>query len=607
MIDTLLEIVSGSQVPYRSDALTLSDEERPCDNYAIAALDCDGLPVTGVYANIIWNPIQYLDEIEGEENYEGVFTRFYHKKKGTLSFNCLVNETFLGELQAIAIAHSMSIRYLPTNDIYQIQEMEIATNDGIDVIQATVSFTVIGADEIITTCCQGLFDRHYEECDPVTRDPVPQPMDCDDFVVGITADIPGGTLTATSSGGPGGVASYQWFLDAGNGIFSSLSETAGSIALTAVGTYRVQVTQGGCTGTYDFLYDTPCADLEILITQVGDLIVAEPNFEVPAGGYDWYEVQAGPTEVGPDVAEHTNVYAPANSGTWRVKVTHAVCGVIEADIVVALSDDCGSLDFDLVRVDNALEIQNETGCSGNTTYAWHIDRGAGSGWELLPSESGPSLNLTEVGLFRATLTCDSPSCAVQQQVFVLDNCVLFRGWIDSIVATMSGVTYTAGTQNVPFGASVNYAWYEWIGGAWQLIGTGMTLDIADSEDPANIKLVVSAGTCIREDYSFDCIDPSDVTPYEAHYSSMMETTWGVTAFTLEQPDDQGGALTQSQVNAKYRVTRNGLVQRYLPLADMATTMEQNVYSYSHAAQQMVWPTSWPLYDGDRTTIADLDP
>jgi hypothetical protein len=188
---------------------------------------------------------------------------------------------------------------------------------------------------------------------------------------------------------------------------------------------------------------------------------------------------------------------------------------------------------------------------------------------------------------------------------VLDNCVQFKGFISIIAPTVGGVQFTAAGVNAPPGVLINYTWYEWISENWQLVGTGMTLFIADGADPANIKLITTAGQCTREDFTHDCVDPSAIEPYQAFTTTVNPTTeFTVTAFTFQQPYDQGGTYTENQIGGRYLIEKNGLLQKHRPLVDMATTNEQNVYSYDWADNKIVFPTNNPCFIGDRVSAWD---
>ena len=582
--------------------MTVSLTDQGCYNYAIAGFDCDLQGVGSLFADVVWNPIEYVDEIEADTNLLGEQIKFYHKKTGTLSFNAIVDEAMLDVLQDISMGHSATLRdNLPFTTTWQIYDFTVQITSSADVIVAAISFRVEGADAIINACCGSIYDgAPFEPCDPDGGTP-PVPSECVDFIAGIGVALP--VLTATSVGGPGGVASYQWFYDANNdGNFETLvSQTAQALNLVDPGTYRVQVVQGGCSGTSDFLYNDICAGWAIGLTFENGLLIAEPNFDVVS--YDWYE----PGDI-LDPSDIDNVYVPTQSGIHTVRVSTSACGTIEATLNVTLGESCGAFVYDLVRIDNVLEIQNLAGCTGTVTYQWQVDIGDGNGFTTISGAVGPTLTINDVGNYRSILDCDNPICQLVKDILVLDNCVQFKGWISGIVPIPGNVQFTAASSNAPAGTSVNYTWYEWISENWQLIGTGINLTIPDTADPANIKLIVTAGQCVREDFTHDCVDPSAIEPYQAFYADAPnQTEFTVLSFTFDQPYDQGGALTENQIGAKYLVVRNGLIQKHKPLVDMATTNEQNTYSYDWADNKLIFPTNNALFTGDRVSVADLQP
>lgn len=601
------QLLSGAYHRDRTDyQFTASTEYSNCHNYTLSgSSECGSLPAVSLYLEIVaFNPIEYVNEIKGENDGTGTFQKTWHKKDAIISFPAILNESLVNKIELISMHENIKFADLVNGGApIEIRELEIRINEVDDIIRAEISFKVSGAAKIVQACCGSFYeDAPYDECDGTgSSDPNLDP-ECISYAV--TISLTGGSLVASSSGGPvSGTELFTWYLD---GV---LIGTGTSINPNQAGVYQVIATKGNCQTSDEYVYQD-CSTFEVTIDY---LILADGTTILIASAnrnstFQWQQ-DTGSGWV--DMAGEVNAWVvPDADGDYRVIATTADnCQDTSNELPVVVPVNCETLfDLAVTRDDDVLTavIANYLG-AGTPAFQWWKDTGDGNGLTVMAGETGQTLTVTERGYFLVETTLDG--CTKEAWYIILDDCILFRAYIETIAEQApTFARLTAATINAP--DTVVHDWYIWAGDKWTKVFTGNPFDL---ETAAVVRLVTTSGLCTKEDITTFCVDPDSIIPYQKFIGTgddlvaelYSECTVTANGLIVGNP----ATMTPNEMNAKYLVFRNGVKLSYAAPADIQSggslQFDRQRYSFDYADNQILLPFGWHLDLGEILEIQQL--
>jgi len=573
-----------------TNEIGVSFSESDCHKYKITAsntCDIEGLStLQTVYldAQFLRPDFRYVKE--SRQNRDGTTAVLSIRKEVTNKLEFIVNDYFLLYLTDLGMVDTLSIYPInPDGPEFEIIQdswtIDPVGEDDQDTYAVQVQFRVKDSDLFTTACCEGQSIVSFEDpCDDGEGGGGDLPVDpCEDYAVEITYD--GSSLSADVTGGPAAATiTYVWYLDPGTGVFGQI---ATSQALNPVdsGTYRVVANRGVCQKAADYEFTGDCDDFTVEIIEKSGLLIASVN---RFSTFVWYkDTGSGYVEI---PSETTACLTPDESADYKVVATSSGC---EEEDEVTVSVSVCAHTVSIARDGNVLEstVADNT---GSPTYQWYADYGDGSGTVLISGATSPDLAITAPGCYELKVTADG--CDKYAKFVVLDVCVGFNALIEtSSPDGMGGVDLTAMAINPP--GTVNYTWYQAIGGVWQQVGTGANINVTTT---GNIRLEATSGDCTSEDMLFFCVDPGTMEKYQKFVGDDASLNWEVTAFTLPNP----ASYTVNEINAMLQVYRNGVKLEYA-----TSPSDRTQYSIDFANNEIDLYTGWPLKSTEKLEVLEV--
>lgn len=564
-----------------------------CHNYSIAGSNsCGEVGSNTVYFDIYaFDPIQYEVEEDGFKGGDGLFVKTFERKDPYIVFRTFGSQAEYHALQQIASSETITFTGILDGGSEDVRIMRVQGTDTGDLIEIEVQVLIDQSSQLFIGCCGSLFDgTAYDSCDGTGE--IPTDPACATYSVSISES--GGTLTATTSGGPAGTDSFTWFRD------GTQVGTGSSISANIDGNYQVTATRETCEATDSYQYQQ-CTGFSVTIEQQGSRLYASPT--LVANQFDWYL----------DGVLNTTTGLPRlvipSSGSWYVVATTASgCQATSNTVVVNLAN-CGWAAPTITESNEVLTVAHGPATETGTTYEWYYDSGDGTGLNTLVGETGATVNTNgNNGYYKVFVTQDG--CTQTAGFLFIDDliagCAQFVVYIEQLTTVdPNTVRLQAAVINAP--AAVTYAWYQRINEEWVLQGTNQTLDISGTAGIYRVE--ATSGECIEGAELYFAVDPNNQTPYQEWIgtSDPNEREFTVTAFTVPNT----AFRTYNQIMAQYDIERNGVSLYYTDLANVqlggSAQNDRTAFSFDFANNKIVLAYNYELGVGDRLTARQLYP
>lgn len=426
---------------------------------------------------------EYEKIIEGAEDGTGELYQTYYRNRKYIRLKFAGADFLLDALNSIEHHEDVRVYDVAAAEWYEVDNFTVTPGGGEDdvIYPVTVRFSDKQDAEDSCTDCDiydgapfGSGDYPTNPRNPNNPDDPEYPApDCSSYAVTVTKV--GNELRATVSGSPGGCQNQiVWYKD---------GQQVGSGATILLGTYGVYTAQASCGGCYveqSYTYLNACGNLAVTLTETNGLITANVTGNSGAPSYVWYRVENGsPVQVGAG----SNLHQAAVTGVYEVQVTDGAC-VVYASIYVDL-ESC-SISASIAHNGDILTV-TASGCSGNITYSWEVDRGDGAGFVALGETSDELDTEGQNGTYKATVSCDS--CTASDSYTII-NCAYQECQELSISITKSGNTLNAIVTGCNGTALIN--WEKSGSGTYEHIGVGTTILINSN---GNYKATLTCGDC----------------------------------------------------------------------------------------------------------------